>query len=60
MCGGYYEEELMTDKWHGGKGDRPRKGRRDDLYQEKWDTIFNNKDSKHERDSNRRGTTKDS
>lgn len=50
----------MTSKWHGGKGDRPRKGRRDDLYREGWDTIFNNKDSKSKRDSVGGGLDQDS
>lgn len=43
----------MTDKWHGGKGDRPRKDRKDELYQQGWDRIFGRKDSQSQTDSHK-------
>jgi hypothetical protein len=33
----------MTDKWHGGKGDRPRPTDKD-KYADGWERIFGNKD----------------
>lgn len=33
----------MTDKWHGGKGDKLRKTSNTNLYKKGWDNIFNKK-----------------
>lgn len=32
----------MSNKWHGGKGDRRRTKANDDAYRSGWDRIFNN------------------
>lgn len=33
----------MTDKWHGGKGDRRRKGSNQKMYSDNYDRIFRKK-----------------
>ena len=32
----------MTEKWHGGKGSRPRPLTDSDAYAKNWEKIFNN------------------
>lgn len=34
----------MTDKWHGGKGDRPRKASNQKAYSDNYERIFGKKD----------------
>ena len=31
----------MSEKWHGGKGDRPRPVTDSDAYSKNWERIFN-------------------
>lgn len=38
-------------KWHGGKGDSPRKGADLNKYESGWEKIFGNKDSDDEYDN---------
>lgn len=33
----------MSDKWHGGKGDRPRKNSNQKAYSDNYDRIFGKK-----------------
>lgn len=33
----------MSDKWHGGKGDKPRKTNNQKQYTDNWDRIFGKK-----------------
>ena len=33
---------MSSGKWHGGKGDRRRRGADDDKYRAGWDRIFGN------------------
>lgn len=33
---------MSSGKWHGGKGDRRRRGADDDKYRIGWDRIFGN------------------
>jgi hypothetical protein len=40
----------MTDKWHGGKGDRPRKASNQKAYSDNYDRIFGKKQSQQEID----------
>ena len=35
----------MSDKWHGGKGDKPRKQSDRKAYEDGWDRIFGKRDS---------------
>ena len=35
----------MSNSWHGGKGDAPRKGADRKAYEDGWDRIFGKKDS---------------
>lgn len=35
----------MSNKWHGGKGDKPRKTHNQKLYAHNWDRIFGKKES---------------
>lgn len=37
-------------KWHGGKGDAPRKGADQNKFESGWDRIFKNKDQDDEYD----------
>ena len=34
----------MSDKWHGGKGDKPRTTNNQKQYRDNWDRIFGKKD----------------
>ena len=34
----------MSSKWHGGKGDKPRKTNNQKQYADNWDRIFGKKD----------------
>jgi len=36
---------MSSGKWHGGKGDRRRRGADDDKYRAGWYRIFSNGDS---------------
>ena len=49
----------MSGKWHGGKGDKPRKSQREDLYKQGWDRIFNKDDSQPKGDPNRKRPNRD-
>ena len=35
----------MSNKWHGGKGDKPRKTNNQKQYADNWDRIFGKKES---------------
>lgn len=38
----------MSNKWHGGKGDKPRKTNNQKQYADNWDRIFGNKQKEPE------------
>jgi len=44
---------IMSNQWHGGKGDRRRKKTDDDAYRSGWDRIFGN-DEKSKSDKKKR------
>lgn len=35
----------MSNKWHGGKGDKPRKTNNQKQYADNWDRIFGKKET---------------
>jgi hypothetical protein len=38
----------MSDKWHGGKGSKPRPVSDRKQFEDNWDKIFGNKENKPE------------
>ena len=50
----------MADKWHGGKGDKPRKTSNSKKFSDGWDRIFGNKNSGDEKYSDGKGLDKPS
>ena len=40
----------MSNKWHGGKGDRRRSNADNNKYRKGWDRIFGNGDKNSDRD----------
>jgi hypothetical protein len=39
---------IMSNRWHGGKGDRRRKNANDDAYRSGWNRIFGNEKVKND------------
>ena len=45
----------MSDKWHGGKGDKPRKSFDRSAYAENYDRIFRKKNADESKDKQPKG-----
>ncbi|MGA1168404.1 MAG: hypothetical protein ACO3T2_08480 [Burkholderiaceae bacterium] len=41
----------MSDKWHGGKGSKPRPISDRKQFEDNWDKIFGNKENKPEEEN---------
>jgi len=41
----------MSDKWHGGKGSKPRPLSDRKQFEDNWDKIFGNKENKSEEEN---------
>jgi len=44
----------VTGKWHGGKGDRPRKQSDQKAYDDGWERIFGQKDKQSQTDQSKK------